>query len=588
MREVGDGHEAGLGDGRAGLGQDVEVVDGDPCALIVAVRDLVVGPDAHAIGGAHAGGDDVEARTVGRQAEDAAMVGAQGAPAAASRVHRAALEEVEVAAGVHLEVEGELVEVGRDLHVVVHVLIRVRLAVAVEVAQAGDLVPSEDMDDTLDHLEPERVEEAGGIALPADGAVLRGQVGAHPDVAAPGGEGEAVAFEEIQRAEAHPRAVRVRLRHGQGVDEVGRDLELADTGGVGLGSATKTGQRLLGLGLAHLPADLDGLLPARGPALGEGEQVGGRRGGGLGGGGQGGGALGERGAHVGHADLGADLQAAKVERERAGGTETVARDARDGDGDDVGAAMGKQDGRTGAGELGPGAGDGVGELDPGGQGAVRHLELAHQHLTPVDHPEIGRLEDGRRPDRVGEDDALAVEEEAAILGVGGGKGAERTPRVAGVGRLDLAGLGEAALGTPAGSGIGLVEDRGVLGGARVGAVLGVEGDAAEGEPAAGPGAGHAEGVGVEGGGRLAPAMADDHGLVGRGALTLVGILAAGVLDRGGQERTVVHRLMAGRLLGREGEGREQQGNEAAHGHREKEPVRVSSPWMPSARPRFPA
>ena len=110
------------------------------------------------------------------------------APPAAARIHRAALGEVEVAGRVGLQVEGELVEARRDLHVVVEVLVEVGLAVAVQVVQPGDLVAAEDVDLVVDDLQAQRLEQARGEAPPRELLELVVDAGDDPDVAAPGAD----------------------------------------------------------------------------------------------------------------------------------------------------------------------------------------------------------------------------------------------------------------------------------------------------------------------------------------------------------------------------------------------------------------
>jgi hypothetical protein len=73
-------------------------------------------------------------------------------------------------------------------------------------------------------------------------------------------------------------------------------------------------------------------------------------------------------------------------------------------------------------------------------------------------------------------------------------------------------------------------------------VLAIEGDALGLHPAARPGAGTAEGVGVEGVTGFAIAEVHEHGLVRGAALLLEGALALRVVDRSRQEAAVVHRF----------------------------------------------
>ena len=156
------------------------------------------------------------------------MVLAEGTPAAASRVHGSAFEEVEVTLRVGLEVERELVEVRGDLNVVVEVLVEVGFAVFVEVVQERDLVATEDIDLLIDNLQAEAVEDTGGVAVPGDLAEFVVGELADPDVAAPGGEGDATVLEEVDTTDANPRAERVLGGHRDGVDDVRGGEELGE------------------------------------------------------------------------------------------------------------------------------------------------------------------------------------------------------------------------------------------------------------------------------------------------------------------------------------------------------------------------
>ena len=71
--------------------REMDIVSRHPGALVVAVRDFSVGADAHTVRGPDARGVDFELLTVWGDLEDAAMVFAKRTPAAATRIHGAAL-----------------------------------------------------------------------------------------------------------------------------------------------------------------------------------------------------------------------------------------------------------------------------------------------------------------------------------------------------------------------------------------------------------------------------------------------------------------------------------------------------------------
>ena len=156
--------------------------------------------------------------------------------------------------------------------------------------QQRDLVAAEDVDLLVDDLQTEAVEDAGGVAMPGDLAELVVGELADPDVAAPGGEGDATVLEEVDAADADPGAERVLRGYGDGVDDVRGGEELGELvlEGLLLGGvlfAFDAGLKrvdLLGLvGLAEHAFGHDVLGPVGGSALSEGAEVGG--GGDLGG-----------------------------------------------------------------------------------------------------------------------------------------------------------------------------------------------------------------------------------------------------------------------------------------------------------------
>src|SRR5688572_27217633 len=111
----------------------MDVVHRDPGALVIAHGNLTFRAYADAIRSAHAGRKDLKLLAILGDLEDAAVVRGEGTPPAAAWIHRAALGEVKVPLRIGLQIERELVEPWRDLHVVVEVLVEVRLAVAVDV-----------------------------------------------------------------------------------------------------------------------------------------------------------------------------------------------------------------------------------------------------------------------------------------------------------------------------------------------------------------------------------------------------------------------------------------------------------------------
>ena len=134
------------------------------------------------------------------------------------------------------------------------------------------------------------MEDAGGVAVPGNFAEFVVGELADPDIAAPGGEGDATVLEEVDTADANPGAERVFGGDGDGVDDVGGGEELSELilEGLFLGrvlfafDARLERVDLLGLiGLAEHAFSHDVLGPVGGAALSESTEV--SRGGDLGG-----------------------------------------------------------------------------------------------------------------------------------------------------------------------------------------------------------------------------------------------------------------------------------------------------------------
>src|SRR6185437_14207947 len=140
---------------------------------------------------------------------------------AAAAAHRASLGEIKIALRVGLQIEGELVERRRRMHVAVENLVKIRLAVVVEIVQANDTLAAERINLVVHDLQAERLKQAGGIALPGELVEFVVDAGDDPNVAAPGAERGPAIREEIEAAEAHPTLVRVVLRDRERIHDIG-------------------------------------------------------------------------------------------------------------------------------------------------------------------------------------------------------------------------------------------------------------------------------------------------------------------------------------------------------------------------------
>ncbi len=152
----------------------VDAVLRRPVAFLVGDEKGAVVIDAHAVRGAETGGEDVGARAVGAHAQQRAVVRHERGQRVAG-----GLGVVEIARGIGLQAHRELVEMLGDLMVVVEALDEVDLAVAVEVAQARELVAAGDEEFVAAELHAERLEQSAGDAPPAS-AVAGAGPSRHP------------------------------------------------------------------------------------------------------------------------------------------------------------------------------------------------------------------------------------------------------------------------------------------------------------------------------------------------------------------------------------------------------------------------
>jgi hypothetical protein len=149
---------------------------------------------------------------------------------AAALIHRHRLAEIEVARRIRLQIEAELVEAGRDHHIIVEALVVVRFTVTVEIAQPRDLVPALRVDDPVDDLEAERLVHATRKAAPFHLREIAIDAVRDPHIAVPRRGRDAFAVrKKIEAAEPRgrlPRVVggqrnhvdRIGLRRGRGVE----------------------------------------------------------------------------------------------------------------------------------------------------------------------------------------------------------------------------------------------------------------------------------------------------------------------------------------------------------------------------------
>ena len=195
---------------------------------------------------------------------------------------------VEVPLGVGLQVHGELVEMLGHLVIVVEVLIKVDLAVSVQVVKPDDLVAAADVDLALDDLQSQRLEQARGDPPPGQALLRPVDALDDPDVAIPGAHRRGAAIgQEVEAREpelAEPRigrrgrsACRRRTARRRGRRGPGRQPLGPAAGPPRVRERERFGRRRMagefversGAPRAHQQLELERASPPRGPAADE-------------------------------------------------------------------------------------------------------------------------------------------------------------------------------------------------------------------------------------------------------------------------------------------------------------------------------
>src|SRR5262249_46935782 len=167
----------GLGRGLAMMGAHIAVettlaIDVDtrrrhPVALLIGPGEEAVRRDAQADWMTKAGRKYLRLRAVLAHAQQAAT---------GRRLGVAGLEEVEVALPVGFQAGVERVLAAAGVPVIAETLVEVSLAITIDVVQSRQLSAFEDVNNSIDYLQPQRLIQAGGEAFP--GQFLQFIVGA--------------------------------------------------------------------------------------------------------------------------------------------------------------------------------------------------------------------------------------------------------------------------------------------------------------------------------------------------------------------------------------------------------------------------
>src|SRR5687767_14027252 len=114
------------------------------------------------------------------------MVPGDSVKATAAGADGGAEGKEEVSLWIGLKIEAESVKRRGQLPVVIKVLIKVRLAVAIQVMQACDLVVANGVNLVIHDPESKRLVQPGGEAFPCEVVEVIVDARDHPDIAGPG------------------------------------------------------------------------------------------------------------------------------------------------------------------------------------------------------------------------------------------------------------------------------------------------------------------------------------------------------------------------------------------------------------------
>ena len=185
-------------------------------AFLVGDKKAAVVVQADAVGGAKSIGENVGALAVGAHAQERAVVRHERGQRVAG-----GLGVIKISRRINLQAHREFVEVLGDLVVAVEAFEEVDLAVAVEVAQAHELIAAGDEKFVAAEFHAERLKESAGDAFPTQRGGRGGQETVHaPHVAVPGGDDGGLAVgREIEAAGTHPALPRVFNGQRKGVGD---------------------------------------------------------------------------------------------------------------------------------------------------------------------------------------------------------------------------------------------------------------------------------------------------------------------------------------------------------------------------------
>ena len=146
----------------------VESAHGRPGAFVVAGGELAGRADADTVGSSEARSEELALLPIRGNLQERPVVVADLVETPTTLTDGTSLDDVEIAGGVRLEVESELVEILGDHQIEVEGFVGVAFAVAIRVAQLPEAIAAGDIDLAVHDLEAERVIESGSKTTPSD------------------------------------------------------------------------------------------------------------------------------------------------------------------------------------------------------------------------------------------------------------------------------------------------------------------------------------------------------------------------------------------------------------------------------------
>ena len=200
---------------KAPLLNDVQAVRGHPMPLIIAATQDVLRPHAQTVGRAQTSGECLQLRSILRNPNHC--------PLMRTRVRwcpRRPFSEIKIARTIRLQIERKFVVVFRHHTVIVKVLVIIHLPIPIQIMQTRNLIAPSNIDFSINHLTPQRLEETGRHSLPRDLLQFRIQPADHPNIPTDIHNRRISVRQKIVPTKAQPRRIGIRIWRSDFVDHI--------------------------------------------------------------------------------------------------------------------------------------------------------------------------------------------------------------------------------------------------------------------------------------------------------------------------------------------------------------------------------